>query len=319
MFVNEFGKNITSKELNAQLEGVYKWRLNLAEMSEMDAHNSLSKVSEKIRNIKNSSLAHQAERNPQFMEAMLVGQVLESWLGERAQMLAERTLSPRESKKRKNYAKGMESVEESFRQRYGVNAKKVMEATARKMAKTRSVNEAMDILHGVLLGRSQLNEGEVDQASAIVAARGMVDEIQKMVEKIGAMVNEELPSLMDTIRDRVGVDQAQAFGSAATNSLTPLMDAVKAAREQMDAAARTVAGEQPMDMGAGMAAGVGMDAGMGAGVGQDLSIAPTPGGEAAAPMAPAVPEIPRANAGSEFDTSDAAVGGKKELGRGKRT
>jgi hypothetical protein len=312
MFVKEFGKNITSKELNAQLEGVYKWRLNLAEMSERDANSTLSKVSAKIKNIKNSSLAHQAERNPQFMEAMLVSQVLESWLHERAQMLAERKLSPSEIKKREKYATGIEKVAENFRQRYGVNAKKVMEATARKMAKKESVDEAMDILHSVLSGRSQLNEGEVDHASAIVAARGMVDEIQKMVEKISGMVNEELPPLMDTIRDRVGSDQAAAFGAAATQTLTPLLDAVKAAREGMDGAARTVAGEEaaaaPMDMGGD----AGADLGAGAAPGADLGAAPDMGAET-----PDATEIPRAN-DSEFDTSDAAVGGTAELGRGKR-
>ena len=311
MFVKEFGKNITSKELNAQLEGVYKWRLNLAEMSERDANSTLSKVSAKIKNIKNSSLAHQAERNPQFMEAMLVSQVLESWLHERAQMLAERKLSPSEIKKREKYADGMRKVEEDFKKRYGVNAKKVMEATARKMAKKESVAEAMDLLKSVLVGRSQLNEGEVDHASAIVAARGMVDEIQKMVEKISGMVNEELPPLMDTIRDRVGADQAAAFGAAATQTLTPLLDAVKAAREGMDGAARTVAGEEaaaPMDMGGN----AGADLGAGAAPGADLGAAPDMGAET-----PDATEIPRAN-DSEFDTSDAAVGGTAELGRGKR-
>lgn len=314
MFVKEFGKNITSRELNAQLEGVYKWRLNLAEMSERDAHSTLNKVTNKIKNIKNSSLAHQAERNPQFMEAMLVGQVLESWLNERAQMLAERTLSPSENKKREKYATGMKKVEEDFTKRYGTSAKKVMEATARKMAKKKSVAEAMDLLKSVLYGRTQLNEGEVDHASAIVAARGMVDEIQKMVEKISGMVNEELPPLMDTIRDRVGADQATAFGAAATQTLTPLLDAVKAAREGMDGAARTVAGEEaaaaPMDMGAGA------DIGAGAAPGADLGAAPDMGADMGAET-PDTTEIPRAN-DSEFDTSDAAAGGTAELGRGKR-
>jgi hypothetical protein len=311
MFVKEFGKNITSKELNAQLEGVYKWRLNLNQMSESDAHNTLGKMSNKIRSIKNSNLAHQAERNPQFMESMLVSQILESWLNERATMLAERTLSPSETKKREKYVKGMKKVEEDFTKRYGANAKKVMEATARKMAKKKSVAEAMDLLKGVLLGRAQLNEGEVDHASAIVAARGMVDEIQKMVEKISGMVNEELPPLMDTIRDRVGADQATAFGAAATQTLTPLLDAVKAAREGMDGAARTVAGEEaaaaPMDMGGGV------DIGAGAAPGADLGAAPDMGAE------PMGTEIPRANdIDSGTDTSDAAAGGTAELGRGKR-
>lgn len=310
MFVKEFGKNLTSRELNKQLEGVYKWRLNLKEMSEFDAHRTLEKVSGKIRSIKGSQLAHQAERNPQFMEAMLVSQVLESWLNERAQMLAERTLTPGESKKREKYVKGMKKVEGDFDKKYGKRGKDVMYATATKMAKKESVEEAMDFLKGVLSGRAQLNEGEVDQASVIVAARGMVDEIQKMVEKIGAMINEELPSLMDTIRDRVGQDQASAFSTAAQSALTPLMDAVKGAREAMDNAARAVAGEQPLPT-AGAGAGL-MPAGLEAGA---MPAGPAPGADLSAGAPPATAEIPRAD---DMATSDAAAGGNEELGRGKR-
>ena len=308
MFVNEFGKKLSSQDLNAQLEGVYKWRLNLREMSGLDAHATLQKVQYKIHRIKSSSLAHQAERNPQFMEAMLVSQVLESWLHERAQMLAERTLSPSEIKKREKYAKGMKKVEGDFDKKYGKRGKDVMYATATKMAKKESVEEAMDILKSVLAGSVQLNEGEVDHASAIVASRGMVDEIQKMVEKISAMVNEELPPLMDTIRDRVGADQAAAFGAAATQTLTPLLDAVRAAREGMDGAARTVAGEE--------AAAAPMDLGAGAAVGADLGATPDMGADMAAAPAPDMgAEIPRAD---DMGASDAAVGGTAELGRGKR-
>ena len=309
MFVKEFGKKITSHDLNTQLEGVYKWKLNLTEMTQSDAMSTLNRVSGKIRNIKNSRLGHQAERNPGFMEAMLVSQVLETWLNERAQMLAERTLSPGESNKREKYVKGMKKVEGDFNKRYGKRGKDVMYATATKMAKKESVDEAMDILKSVLSGSMQLNEGEVDQASAIVAARGMVDEIQKMLEKIGKMVNEELPSLMDTIRDRVGPEQASSFGQAATSSLTPLMDAVKAAREQMDTAARTVAGEEAMPMATGMGADLGAGAPVGADLGADMA--------GVGDMGDSTPDIPRAGA-SDFDTSDAAVGGTAELGRGKR-
>jgi hypothetical protein len=309
MIVNEFGKNITSRDLNNQLQGVYKWRLNLREMSEMDAHNTLNKVSNKIRTIKTSSLAHQAERNPQYMEALLVSQVLETWLNERREMLAERTLSPGETKKREKYVKGMKKVAGDFDERYGKRGKDVMYATATKMAKKESVDEAMNILKSVLSGSMQLNEGEVDHASAIVAARGMVDEIQKMVEKISGMVNEELPPLMDTIRDRVGADQAAAFGAAATQTLTPLLDAVRAAREGMDGAARTVAGEEaaaPMQPGADLSTPP---------AGPDMGAeAPAPDMGAEAP-ADAGAEIPRAD---DMATSDAAAGGTETMGRGLR-
>lgn len=302
MIVKEFGKKLSSSDLNDQLAGVYKWRLNLKELTESDAKHSLNKFQKKISNIKNSSMAHFSERNPVYMEAVLASKVLETWLNERAELLAERTLTPTEIKKRKHYISGIRSFTEDFQRKYGTMSEQIMFATATKMAKRQSVDEAMDVLKGVLSGRTQLNEGEVDQASVIVAARGMVDEIQKMLENISSMVNEELPPLMDTIRDRVGQDQASAFGSAAQNALTPLLDACRQAREAMDNAARSVAGEAPapMDTGTGD---------MASGGETDLSIPPT------ADLSDTVStEAPP----SEADASDAAVGGDLELGRGKR-
>jgi hypothetical protein len=295
MFVKEFGKDLTSYDLNGQLENVYKWRLNLNTINESDARSTLESFNNKIKSIKTSSLSHQAERNPQFMEALLVTRVLEAWLNEQENLLIERELKKAEISKREKYVKGMKNRKADFEKRYPGRGEEVMYATATKMAKNESVEEAMDVLRGVLYGTTQLNESEVDQASAIVAARGMVDEIQKMVEKIGAMINEELPSLYDTIRDRVGAEQAQAFNSAANEALTPLMDAVKSAREAMDGAARTVAGEEPMPM--------------------STSAEPSvePMDQTSEPEAmPAPPEE------TDYETSDAATGGTQELGRGKR-
>ena len=92
---------------------------------------------------------------------------------------------------------------------------------------------------------------------------------------------------------------ATAFGQAATQTLTPLLDAVKAAREGMDGAARTVAGEEspPLMPTADMSAGV--------------PAAPTPDLNISTAS-----EIPRAD--DEIATSDAAAGGTQELGRAKR-
>lgn len=299
MFVNEFGKKLSSNDLNAQLESVYKWRLNFNNMSASDARLTLEQVSSKIRNIKNSKQGHFAEKTPKFMESLLVSKVLETWINEQDNIVLERNMRLAESARRDKFVQGMMKRSNDFEVRYPGQSQQVMFATAAKMSRTDNLDEAMAVLRGVLSGATQLNESEVDQASAIVAARGMVDEIQKMVEKIGAMVNEDLPSLYDTIRDRVGADQAQAFNTAAQSALSPLMDAVKSAREAMDGAARTVAGEEPMSIGAA-----------------DTNLS-SQNSNSAADMP--VGDDVDFSSDSEFDTSDAAAGGAAELGRGKRS
>ena len=142
--------------------------------------------------------------------------------------------------------------------------------------------------------RQQLVEGEVGNAEVLLAAKNMVDSIQDAIEKVGKMQNEQLPELLDSIRDQVGSEQAEGFKNAVGTTLETLMQNLQTAREGVDGGVRILTGEQvdnPMAM-----------------PGDDLS-----GGDAGLPPAP----------GSDLDqdetdgfaATDAATGGAEELGR----
>jgi len=297
MFVKEFG-HISAAELNQQLSKVYKWQLDLKKIDESDASNMLSTLRSKINRIKSTSQAHQAERNPEFMEAVMVSRVLESWKSEldRSRLsLNERELTAGEVNKREKYVKGMKKVKGDFHKRYGKRGDEVMYATATKMAKESTTERAMGIL------RIALTEGEVEQARVTMAARDMVDTIQDLVEKIGKMQNEQLPSLVSAMKDEVGMDQANQFNQTAGDSLRAVMDAITASRDALDNASRGVYGAAPMDTGA-----AGADAGM------------TPDAMAAMPGDDMGSDMPAMEPESDLDAADAAAGGTAELGRGKR-
>ena len=144
--------------------------------------------------------------------------------------------------------------------------------------------------------RRQINEGEVGNAEVLLAAKDMVDSVQDAIEKVGKMQNEQLPQLLDSIRDQIGSEQAESFKSAVGETLNTLMQNLQAAREGVDNGVRVLSGEQvdnPMDM-----------------PGDDLGDADL-GGE--------LPPAPESDLDSEetdgFSASDAAVGGEEELGR----
>jgi len=301
MYVKEFGQKLGSADLNGQLKAVYNWNLNLEAMSNDHASSVMENMKGKLRKIKESSNGHFAEKNPQYMEALLVTQILENLLDERfQQQLMERKLKQAEMNKREKYVKGMKKVKGDFEKRYPGRGEEVMYATATKMAKKESVEEAMDVLKSVLAGNMTLLEGEFDQAAAVVAARDMVDTMQDFVEKISKMVNEDLPALQDVMRNELGQEKADAFAQAANGALNPLMDQVKSARQAMDNAARAAAGDQAAAAPAPM---------MGAGAppaGPEIG-----GGEGGLSVPP--PEAPEAT------TADTAAGGEAELGRGRRT
>lgn len=147
--------------------------------------------------------------------------------------------------------------------------------------------------------RRQLTEGEVSNAEVLLAAKDMVDSVQDAIEKVGKMQNEQLPQLLDSIRDQIGSEQADAFKNAVGTTLEELMTNLQAAREGVDNGVRILSGEQvdsPMDLGGE----------------PDLGV---PGDEMSPP--PPASDLD-ADETDGFAATDAAVGGSEELGRERR-
>ena len=150
--------------------------------------------------------------------------------------------------------------------------------------------------------RRQLNEGEVGNAEVLLAAKDMVDSIQDTIEKVGKMQNEQLPSLLDSIRDQIGSEQAEAFKNSVGATLTELMTQLQTAREGVDGGVRVLSGEQvdqPMDLGGAPEAPA-------SDLGADLGALPPPASDLDAEET------------DGFAATDAAAGGSEELGRAKR-
>jgi hypothetical protein len=200
--------------------------------------------------------------------------------------------------KNMTYAKAQRlsiALEESLnkiRKSYGIH-------TAEQNPKYMEMFMVKEGIDAWLVDNNVLTEGELETAEAVLAAKDMVDSIQDMISDASKMLNEQLPPLLDSIRDQLGTAQADQFKGTATAALQGLMDALNGARDNLDQGSRALAGEQiaePMAMG-------------GADSGADLS---APGGELPAP------EDDFDHDDDGFATSDAAAGGEEELGRERR-
>lgn len=234
------------KKLNKVTESRFGFAIDYNAITLPKANAMRNKIMETVSAIRKSSAIHTAEKNPQYLEMLIVYEGLSRW----------------------------------------IDAYKDQQS------------------------RRKLKEGELGQAEAILAAKDMVDTVQDMIEKVGKMQNEQLPALIDSIRDQIGSEQADGFKGSVGQVLTSLSSTLGQTREQLDGAARALTGEgaaQPMDMAGGMggdemAGDPGMDAGMG---GEEDIAMPSfgPNGEEET---------------DEFGASDAAAGGPEELGRERR-
>jgi hypothetical protein len=94
-----------------------------------------------------------------------------------------------------------------------------------------------------------LREGEIQQASAIVTAKTMVDRVGRWIEELSGMENDTLLQLGDQIRDEMGAEQAKQFISTVAPAIQTALDSLKQSRESLSTGVRTLTGEeQPAEM-----------------------------------------------------------------------
>ena len=78
-------------------------------------------------------------------------------------------------------------------------------------------------------------EVEVEQAEVVMALRALSDDVQGHIERIGRMINEDLPAIADQLSAEFGAQQAQSIKLEAESALDALLVANKGSKEQMDA------------------------------------------------------------------------------------
>ena len=173
-----------TKRLNKVMESRFGFSIDYDNLTYAKAQRLSYAISENLSKIRKSYGIHTAEKNPKYMEMLMVQEGLNSWLNQ----------------------------------------------------------------------QEPLMEGELETAEAVLAAKDMVDSVQDMITDASKMLNEELPPLLDVIRDQVGTAQADAYKNTVTGALQGLMDSLNGTRDALDNGARSLAGEQvaqPMDMGGG--------------------------------------------------------------------
>ena len=145
-------------------------------------------------------------------------------------------------------AQGLTENLDKIRHSHGVHV-------AEKNSKYMELLMVREGLHRWMVENKQqlVMESEMGKSQAILAAKDMVDSIQDMLEEVSKMQNEQMPALLDTIRDQIGMEQADAFKAAVEPLLANMVQQLSSSRSTADDAARALAGEQvaqPMGMGA---------------------------------------------------------------------
>lgn len=204
---------------------------------------------------------HNSEQNPTYLKLVVMEQALSSVATTPQQTPQQQQAAM--TLQRQQRQRQLDDEEKQL-------TKQAQDITARKSA----IQKEKAMLEGRRSLKQRLKEAsEVQQAQVVLASQDMVDQVQKMSEQVSAMQFKDLPALVDSIKNEVGVDQATQFNGDASAALSGLLQNLQGAKQQLESALGVVTGQAPTVPGADMGAA---DAGLGGEMPAEL---PAPGEE----------------------------------------
>ena len=253
MKLNELAAANPTKQAAKVFESYFGNTVKFDQITPSQARGMLKRVRGMIAEHRRTPAFHSSEQSPAYLKLVVMEQALAS----QATVPATTPVDPRK-------AAALQSAQMAQNKRNKQDQirdieKQVTDLNKQKADLQRGMN--MPTMEGRRSLRQRLKEAsEVQQAQVVLASQDMVDQVQKMSEQVSAMQFKDLPALVDSIKNEVGVDQAMQFNTDATAALAGLLQNLQGAKTQLEAALGVVTGQAPVVPGADM----GADAGLGA-------------------------------------------------------
>ena len=114
-----------------------------------------------------------------------------------------------------------------------------------------------DIIDDLL--NEELEGTSVEEAEVVMAVRALADDIQDQVERLGRMVNEDLPAIADQMIHEFGAQRAAQFRDTAEGVLQAALEGARQGKEGINALVGEITGQEAVVSGLGDTADIPMD------------------------------------------------------------
>lgn len=98
-----------------------------------------------------------------------------------------------------------------------------------------------DVVEGMVT--EEIAGTSVEEAEVVMAARALSNDIQDHIERLGRMVNEDIPAIADSMSHEFGLDKAQSFKTGMEELLASTLEANKACKDGIDNILGSITGE----------------------------------------------------------------------------
>jgi len=239
MKLTDIAPKTDARLITKVMESHFQPKINVSALKLEQARTMLTKTQALIREARNKPTFHTSEKSPAYLQLMMMEQALRAKISEYGadspsyangtayQKAVKSAVAP-------DIADPAEEDEEEMEEGSCGSKRKMGEYSKKKMKE------------------SKLTESEVEQAQVVLAAQDMVDKIQGMLEDVTDMQYKDLPGLVETMRNEVGVNEAQSFLDAQTATLSQLVTALEQAKQESTNAMAPLTGQSavaPEDFG----------------------------------------------------------------------
>jgi hypothetical protein len=291
MKLQELAAPSPTKQIAKVFESYFGSNIEFDRLTSRQTQHLLQRVQGLLREHRSGSNRYQSQQNPGYLKLVMMEQALTQRMAEEAVPVAPAAPGAKPAQPNTVQVKDPKLAAALKKSQSG----QTLNPEEQKLVAGAAMMQAESRLRRAM---RRLNESEVQQAQVVLAAQDMVDKMQGMLEDVTELQFKELPALVDSIKNQVGIDQATQFNTDATAALAGLVQNLQGAKAALDQALGVVTGQAaPPD--AGMAS-------------------PTPGAvDPAAGMAPPAPDMGGEMPAEMPAEPEAAVGGAG-LGRARR-
>ena len=242
MNISDFDHGKTKLDkINKYLEETFGFSIKKEDVTHEAIRNILQKVRIKQSEIVNESNVKDFHEHPDYAKTIMVAEALAIMLKEVSPTKRKIKAKVKESKMAKKVVEHKGTTPHKH-PHPKVEAKQE-DTKKEKVEEVKKVKEDVNPRSTTLENLSTLMEQDLDQAELVLAAKDMVDRLQKMAEDLAAMQVEDLMPLLDAMRESFGTEQANAFSASADATLAAALETIKATREQMDQSVMVLTGE----------------------------------------------------------------------------
>jgi hypothetical protein len=273
MKLYELASRNATQNISKIFESYFGSKISFDQLTAKQANQMLRRVRGLIAEHQNTTARHFNEQNPAYLKLMMMEQALNDKVSSGGVGQTGATVQPIMTAADK--AKMQQKTTAQIKQVQDPKLKMALDKSSR--GQTLNPDEQKLVAGAALQANESrlrrayrtLKESEVQQAQVVLAAQDMVDKMQGMLEDVSELQFKELPALVDSIKNQVGIDQATQFNTDVSGALTALMQTLQGTKQQLDAALGVVTGQAPAvpnvpDLGAGAATDLAADAAAGA-------------------------------------------------------